>query len=418
MTVWECLRPVLKKYGDRKAFANSGITYSQLEKICGYFDSACDYVFCGGKTKEEQALNILRALASNKTAVPINGDNKCELYDYEKILKNYSENYSDVAFIMFTSGSTGKPKGVMLTHKNILSNIKYISSYFDLTEMRNICIIRPLIHISAITGELLYALFNGLTVHFYEKPFMPNLLSTFIYQNQIDVICTTPSVCIMLARVYKNDNFVKKCALSGEILTAKTASVLKNRFPKTEFYNVYGLTEHSPRVSALCPMEFLLKPGSVGKPIGKVKVKIVEGELLVKSDSIMRGYLGNKKLTRKKIRRGWLYTGDAAVKDNDGYLYITGRKDNMIIRAGINIFPEMIEEKVKDIVGVTDCVIKSLRNDKQITEVILQYTGNIGSIDLRRQLLIKLDKHFMPDKIEKVLKIEQTESGKKKRYER
>ena len=202
--------------------------------------------------------------------------------------------------------------------------------------------------------------------------------------------------------------------LSGEVLTSKTSETLIAAFPQTMFYNVYGLTEHSPRVSALLPKDFGRKSGSVGRPIGDVRLKIVDGELCVKSASVMKGYYLDEVKTREKIKDGWLFTGDSAHFDEEGYLYIDGRKDGMLIKAGINVYPEEIENEVKDIDGITDCLVFGL-NTEIGTVICMKYTGDLDPKELRKQLNGRLNPNIMPSRIEKVEELARTASGKKLR---
>ena len=125
---------------------------------------------------------------------------------------------------------------------------------------------------------------------------MPKRLLSFLQRNKIDVFCATPTLYQALAKADKNHECpIKAGAISGEILSASAGKSIADAFPNTEFYNVYGLTEHSPRVSALLPDEFKIRPNSIGKPIADVKVKIEDGELLISAPCLMTGYYGDEK---------------------------------------------------------------------------------------------------------------------------
>ena len=325
------------------------------------------------------------------------------------------ETIKDLAFLMFTSGTTGVPKGVMLTHENIISNLQYIETYFDLSSVKSICVARPLVHIAVLTGEILYALCCGLTIYFYEESFMPQRLLSYFVKNEIDVFCATPTLYQTLCLVAKNKSFpIKIGVLSGEVLTVSTGKTLVDNFPDTKFYNVYGLTEHSPRVSALLPKDFVKKPNSVGKAIGEVQLKMVDGELWVKSASVMKGYYLDTRKTQEKIKNGWLLTGDRAHFDNDGYLYIDGRKDEMLIKAGINVYPEEIESTVKELSGVTDCLVYGEKSENG-TIICMDYIGTLDIQALRKRLVGIMNPNIVPNKIRQVDALARTASGKKLR---
>lgn len=417
MTLWEYLKGKMSEYGEKVAFAHSGVTYKELLNLpCASLNES-KIVLCEGASREEQALKILRCLAEGNVAVPITKEYGEKNYRYICCLveKVPLEARKDMAFLMFTSGTTGQPKGVMLTHENIISNLKYISSYFDLSGMKSICVARPLVHIAVLTGEILYALCCGLTIYFYEETFMPQRLLSYLKKNHTDVFCATPTLYQMLALIAKDGAFsVKVGVLSGEVLTSRVGENIRKAFPATAFYNVYGLTEHSPRVSALLPEDFSRKPGSVGKAIGDVRLKIIDGELMVKSASVMRGYYPDEGKTRKKLSDGWLHTGDRAHFDSEGYLYIDGRKDGMLIKAGINVYPEEIENAVKKIPGVNDCVVFGETADTG-TVICMKYTGNADIKEVRKHLSGELNPNVVPGKIEKVEELARTASGKKLR---
>lgn len=418
MTLWEYLKSKMERYGERIAFANSGLTYKALVSFPNRAHNESRLLICEGKSREEQAISILRCVAEGNVAVPITKEYGIKNYEYiHRIVKTdiAYETIKDLAFLMFTSGTTGVPKGVMLTHENIISNLQYIETYFDLSSVKSICVARPLVHIAVLTGEILYALCCGLTIYFYEESFMPQRLLSYFVKNEIDVFCATPTLYQALCLVAKNKSFpIKIGVLSGEVLTVSTGKTLVDNFPDTKFYNVYGLTEHSPRVSALLPKDFVKKPNSVGKAIGEVQLKMVDGELWVKSASVMKGYYLDTRKTQEKIKNGWLLTGDRAHFDNDGYLYIDGRKDGMLIKAGINVYPEEIESTVKELSGVTDCLVYGEKSENG-TIICMDYIGTLDIQALRKQLVGIMNPNIVPNKIRQVDALARTASGKKLR---
>ncbi len=414
MKLWEYLKTKMKRYSERVAFAGLGLTYAELLQFSASENKRKRLVACEGNTREEQALAILKCIAQGDVVVPITKEYGERQYAHiQNILQKQPQDIEDVAFIMFTSGTTGIPKGVMLTEENIIVNLQYIHSYFRLENVKRICIARPLVHIAVLTGELLYALCNGLTIYFYEEPFMPPRLLSYFIKNEIDVFCATPTLYHAIAGSYKGQaSPLKIGVMSGELLTKNTQGLIVKAFPDVAWYNVYGLTEHAPRISALCPFDFSRKVGSVGKVINGIEWRIVDGELLVKSPCVMKGYYLDEEKTREKIQDGWLYTGDRAHFDEEGYLYIDGRKDSMLIRAGLNIYPEEIEAVVKEEEGVEDCIVEGVSTEQGI-QIVLKYVGIVEASILRKRLIRLLNPHILPNKIEKVGVLARTVSGKK-----
>ena len=157
-------------------------------------------------------------------------------------------------------------------------------------------------------------------------------------------------------------------AISGECLSSGIAKNIRDVFPNADIYSIYGLTEASPRVSYLPPADFDKYSESVGIPIDGVKVKIIDvqtggdlpansrGLVMISSPSLMKGYYNDQSLTQKTIVNGWLNTHDIGYKDENGYLYILGRADDMIIKAGMNIYPREIENAINKLPEISECL--------------------------------------------------------------
>ena len=254
----------------------------------------------------------------------------------------------------------------------------------------------------------------GLEIDFYEEAFQPNRLANYIAEKGVQVFGCTPTLIYHLSK-YLNGDLLKSIVISGERLTDGVANILKEKFPNKQFYNVYGLTENSPRVSALCPDEFFERVGSVGKPIAHTKLKIKEGELLVKSRSLMQGYIGDREKTEEKLKNGWLHTGDMARLDCEGYLTILGRKDDMLIRSGMNIYPAEIESVAMQIDGVKSCIVYGEDDIHYGQKICMKAITDIGIAVLRKELIARLPAYLIPDKILIAESLEMTPSGKVKR---
>ena len=185
----------------------------------------------------------------------------------------------------------------------------------------------------------------------------------------------------------------------------------------------------SPRTTALLPEDALRKIGSVGLPIPNIKVSIIDetgimvtsneiGEIIIQGKNVMKGYYKQEIITSKTIVNGWLHTGDLGYLDDDGYLYLAGRKKNMIISGGINIYPEEIEEVLMSHPNVIEvCVIAEehvLLGEVPIAKVIIKdrsFTDNY-----RAFCSDKLADYKIPMRFDVVEQLEKTYNGKIKRY--
>lgn len=325
------------------------------------------------------------------------------------------EDLSDVALIMCTSGTTGKPKGAMITHNNLITNLLDISKYFGINYSDHILIARPLYHCAVLTGEFLISLSKGLRISFMTEGFVPAKILKMAKETGVTTLCGTPTLLYHLSGMslkFEEPLVLRNIAVSGECMTQTVAQIMRKAFPNTDIYNVYGLTEASPRVSYLPPCEFDSRPTSVGVPLDSLKAKLVNNELLIKGNNVMKGYYNNPTATEKVKQDGWLHTGDIAEMDNQGRIYIKCRKDNMIIRAGMNIYPQEIENLLKEDKRIIDVLAYGVKNDTVSEKIHIKVVTLLGKTEVYNICKEKLLSYELPDVIEIVDEIPKNASGK------
>ncbi|MBU1852879.1 MAG: long-chain fatty acid--CoA ligase [Candidatus Omnitrophica bacterium] len=308
--------------------------------------------------------------------------NLCEIIERSPLIKeDISIDPDDVASILYTSGTTGNPKGAMLTHKNFLSNVRSCIPAIEASDKDNFICVLPMFHSFAFTVCILLPISvgAGITVIQHIRPFRRIVRN--VIKKKVTVFVGIPSIFNVLAhmqipsiftsRILKLIDPLRLCISGAAALPVEVLKAFEDKF-RVPFVEGYGLTETSPVVS-LNPMRGKRKPGAVGLPIEGVEVKIAGengedlpfgevGELLVKGDNVMKGYFNNHVATRETIRDAWLYTGDIAKIDKDGYIHIVDRKKDMINVRGLNVYPAEIEKllyrhpKIKDaaVIGVSD----------------------------------------------------------------
>lgn len=344
---------------------------------------------------------------------------------YMKVAR-YVEPAQHPALIMCTSGTTGIPKGAMLTETNILTNVSDIAAYFKTGPTDTILISRPLYHCAVLTGEFLTALVKGTKIRFYSGSFNPALMLGMLRDNSVTAFCGTPTLLSIMARFKKkSDNLsLQHICISGECMDAKTGNEIAAAFPGVNIYHVYGLTEACPRVAFLPPQLFSEYPDYVGLPLKSVSLRILNkdggptktneiGVLWVKGDNVMSGYYNNPELTAKVLKDGWLCTGDLAVLNEKGVLKIKGRKDNLIIKAGMNIYPQEIEEALKADSRVNELYVSSCYDEKLGIQIVLNIAGHfLNAAEVRRMCKSLLPAYQMPAKINLMESIPKNGSGK------
>jgi long-chain acyl-CoA synthetase len=277
----------------------------------------------------------------------------------------------DLAVILYTSGTTGVPKGVMLSHKNLYSNAVSCASFADILPNDVGLQVLPLSHSYGLTVMNAGFMFNNKNVLL--RWFDLEQTFKLIEKYKVTGFAGVPAMfAIMLnsplAEQYDLSS-LRSCGSGSAPLPLEVLRGFQDKFgcPVREGY---GLSEAAPVVSAHRP-DRPQKPGSIGIPIPGVAVRIVDdgdkdvpngeiGELIVKGPNISPGYYKMPEETGKTFRNGWLYTGDMARMDEDGYLYIVERKKDLIIRGGFNIYPRDVEEVLFEHPAVLDVAVIGL----------------------------------------------------------
>lgn len=264
---------------------------------------------------------------------------------------------SDEALYMYTSGTTtGKPKGVVLTYDNLDTFPEALNKVVNTREGDVWGIVMPMSHIVGPICANEVAV-RGSTLVIFDQ-LRPDKILEGIDKYKINYFQGVPPIFQAILRVPHLEKYDTKnlwwVSMWGTSVPLTLLNEFREQFPHTTPIQGYGLTETSPFIS-LMPLEFAFeKMGSIGRPVPRAEVKIVDeegnelppgevGEIIVHGPMVMKEYHNNPEATRERIRNGWVYTGDLGRFDSDGFLYHLGRKDDMIITGGLNVFPAEIE---------------------------------------------------------------------------
>ena len=312
-----------------------------------------------------------------------------------------------MSIMLFTSGTTNEPKAVMLSQNNIVSNIVAINRYVKLYKTDTLLSFLPIHHTFECTITFLYGVYSGSTVAFCEG-------LRYIQQNlkdfQVSVFVAVP---LVLETMYKKiqkaikekgkTELVNKMIKISNNLLKVHIDIRKIVFKeildnfgghlRVVFYGAapmnkdtiigynnlgieqvqgYGLTETSPVISAETDKK--KRPGSIGLVLDNLECRIDEpdkdgiGEITVKGPSVMLGYYKNEKATKEVLKNGWFSTGDYGYMDKDGFLYITGRKkDVIVLRNGENVYPQEIEALINKLEYVKESLVYQREQSKTDT---------------------------------------------------
>ena len=358
-----------------------------------------------------------------KILISMDDDKDEGIEKYSEILKNGYEllekgdkKYQEIkidnqkmSIMLFTSGTTNLPKAVMLTQANICANISAIATWVKLYPTDTLLSFLPIHHTFECTITFLYGLYGGTTVAFCDglKYIQKNL-----QEYQVSVFVAVP---LVLETMYKKiqkaieekgktklintmskvSNTLLKCKIDlrkilfkqvldnfgGNLRVVLYGAAPMNKETIIGYNNLgielvqgYGLTETSPVISAETDKE--KRPGSVGLVLPNLEAKIENpneegiGEIVVKGPSVMMGYYKNEEETKKALKDGWFYTGDYGYIDKDDFLFITGRKkDIIVLKNGKNVYPQEIEFLINKIPYVVESLV--YQREKSKTDTML-----------------------------------------------
>ncbi|NML68707.1 long-chain fatty acid--CoA ligase [Chryseobacterium sp. RP-3-3] len=278
--------------------------------------------------------------------------------DEDTDFESYTTSSEDTAVIIYTSGTTGKPKGAELSHINLFTNAEASTAIVASSEFEGQLVVLPLFHIFGLTVMMLAGIRKSLHLILLPK-FEAKTVYRIIDHFEVKIFAGVPSMYWTLLNeedTEENRNIIKKlriCLSGGASLPVKIINEFEDRFG-VPIFEGYGMSEGSPVVT-FNQLEVGRKPGSIGTPIWGVDVKIVDdhrnelpvgekGELIYRGPNVMKAYYKKPTETEEVLKNGWLFSGDIAVKDEDGFFFIVDRKKEMIIRGGMNVYPREVEE--------------------------------------------------------------------------
>ncbi|MDR3590806.1 MAG: long-chain-fatty-acid--CoA ligase [Negativicutes bacterium] len=327
--------------------------------------------------------------------------------------------------IIYTSGTTGKPKGAILTHKNLVSNAEAFRVALPVASNDNVLCVLPMYHCFAWTCAVLNSLLCGASITILEA-FAPRETTAAIRQYGVTVVYGVPPMYNFLARMGEAKDLagVRIFVSGGASLPEKVAKQFRDKYG-TAIIEGYGLSEASPVVTLSPPAK--TKYYSIGKALPGLQVQIVNpkgenlppgkvGEIVVKGPSVMQGYLNLPLETSLALRDGWLYTGDLAYRDTEGYFYIVDRLKDMIISNGENIYPREIEELLYAYTGVTEAAVigvpDELRGQAACAYLVLSEGQTFDKKAIRDYLQAKLAGYKIPRDFVLVAALPKNQTGK------
>jgi fatty-acyl-CoA synthase len=337
----------------------------------------------------------------------------------------------DPHIFMYTSGTTGTPKGAILSHRKTFFNALNGDIFYNLTSKDIMIVSRPMFHSGGLLVEAAPVLYKGGTL-ILKKRFRPNEILEAIQKYRVTLL-------EMAATVYQF--ILQECDLTQyDLSSIRCYFTGGERVPKAmlqEYYRkgiaisqIFGQTEAST-ITFLSPDDAILKIGSVGLPVFHGEVRIVDkmgkdvspeevGEIIVKGPTLMSGYWNRPDLTAETIRDGWLFTGDLARRDEEGYIYIVDREKDMYVSGGENVYPAEIEKVLHTHPKIFDAGIVGVPDEKwsEVGKafIVLKPGETMGNGEVFEFLKGKVAKYKIPKYVEYIEELPKTASGKIQKF--
>ena len=340
----------------------------------------------------------------------------------------------ETAFILYTSGTTGRAKGVRLTvHGMLWVTAASWAPIAGFSASDTLLSPLPLFHSYALNLSVLSVLATGASAHIMER-FSTAEALRLLKSGEFTFFAGVPTMFHYLLQATRSDERVKLdnlrlCVSAGAIMPATLNRKFEEQFG-VQLLDGYGITETSTMVIMNWPSRNRV-PGSCGIPLPGLAVRIVdangndvdanaEGELIVRGPNVMPGYHNKPDETRSALRAGWYHTGDLAKSDTDGFITITGRLKELIIRGGQNIAPAEIEEVANTFPAVLDCAVVGVAHEHlgevPALFVVLRQGRHLQTEELLAHCRAHLSAYKIPQAVHAIAEIPRTGSGKIMRY--
>lgn len=365
------------------------------------------------------------------------------LNEWQFLFRNFSDKIhkidcngvklQDTAAIIYTSGTTGSPKGTVITHGNFIAAITAYQKVLRLTANDSSILAIPIYNITGLSALLCLFIYIGGTLHLHQRFSVQQVLNT-IDKHHITFLHGSPTVFILLTQLMNhqydqlNVASLRMIACGGGHLNEGTLNDIFQSFPHAEIRPIYGLTE-TTSPATIFPINAKLsnKIGSSGTFVQGVEYKITDdngknllngevGHLWLRGAVVISKYWQNDVVNKKSFKDGWLNTGDIAMIDQDGYLYIKDRSKDMVNRGGEKIYSIEIEDVISRYPGVKDVAMVPEKNaiygEVPIVFIVSDKKTPLVSANIIHWLSDKIAQYKIPAKIIFVDEIPKNQNGK------
>jgi len=337
----------------------------------------------------------------------------------------------ECAVIIYTSGTTGKPKGAMLSNRNVLSNAESGRRTINVKPRDRAIVFLPMFHSFTFSIGVILPLYVGASIVIIKSITPFSNIFKQVLTKRVTIFFGIPDVYNALAKAklpwyFMWFNRIRAFISGAAALQPKTLDAMAKKFKRATLLEGYGLSEASP---AVCMNTFKKqKAGSVGTALWGYEMKVVDeemnelprgaiGDIIVKGDNVMMGYLGRPEATAETIVNGWLLTGDMGYMDDEGFLFIVDRKKDLIISKGINIYPRELEEVIDKFEGIKASAVIGIEDEKsgEVPIVYIELEEDTEKLDeaaLKAYMREHLANYKIPKQIHVIDELPKNATGK------
>lgn len=341
----------------------------------------------------------------------------------------------EIAAILYTSGTTGAPKGVSLTHGNLLANAESVVAYLGLRAEDSMLSVLPFYY--AYGASVLHThLISGARLVLEPNLLFPPQIAATMARERVSGFSGVPSTyALLLDRAVLRDHdlsSLRYLTQAGGAMSPALTRRVRAALPAPRLFVMYGQTEATSRISWLPPERLDDKLGSVGLPVAGVEWQVLRddgtpaptgevGELWVRGPNVMRGYWNDAQATSAVLHDGWLRTGDMGHLDDEGFLFLSGRRSDMIKTGAHRVHPGDIEQAIAEIPGVSEVAVVGI-DDEVLGQVIKAYVVLSaplarGEDAIKAHCRAQLAPYKIPREIEFIDALPRTASGKVRRVQ-
>ncbi len=336
---------------------------------------------------------------------------------------------NDPALIFYTSGTTGVPKGVLLGHHAEIFAAQMVAKHVGITSSDCSIVMGSLAFIYPLIINALASISGGATVILQDR-FHPQMVAEAVRKHRVTIMMGVPTMYVMLMNYVDAGNASDfssiRVAFSGGASLPDALVKRGNASLGFNIFDLWGMTECTPVTTFDPKRETAGQPDSCGRALPECAFKIVDddlkecpigtvGEVMLTGPLIMTGYYKNPTATAETMIDGWIRSGDLGKTDTNGFLYIVGRKKDLIIRGGANVYPVDVEEALYTHDGVAECAVIGKPDDvfgETVKAFVVRRTSAIGAAELIQHCKGKLADYKVPSEIEFVDELPKGPTGK------